>query len=611
MSDNTPPPPKKSSRATRILLGFTAFGVLLFVACLAAVVYMVTREETGTIEDDTFVAVKLSGTLSDIRPPPSLFADPSKPDMFVGSWAASIRAAATDDRVRGLYLKLDMPQAGWGRLQELRSALKAFRAEGKPCVAYAEVYDDASYYLASACDQVVLAPSGISMVNGIEVTQSFYAETFEKIGVEPEFEHVGDFKSAIEVYERTGPSEPAAEAMNYLLDGLWDVVVDDIAVSRGMETAAARALLEFPPLSPDEALERGLVDALAFPDAVVARIHQVEQDDWVELLAQPVPDDLQKAVEKRFTSIEEVAKTVASRNRSKASHIAVVHADGTIMSGEAEGGLFGSQVAADRTFREWMREVRDDDSVKAIVLRVNSPGGSGLASDMMWREIQLAKADGLHVVVSMADYAASGGYYISAPADWIVAQPNTITGSIGVFGGKLNLAGVYENLGVQQHTYKRGELADLFSLTSGFSEEGRTTYRRFLSDFYERFLERVATGRDMSRDEVHEVAQGRVWTGKQALDRGLVDQLGGLDVATAKAAELAKLEDDTWGIKRWPRQKDIYELLMEDFGQASVEVDLALPVAPDLQDDVAELLMLERILADGAAALLPGGLTVE
>lgn len=609
MSENAPPPPSKNGRATRILLAFTGIGTLLFIACVAFVVYLVNQEETGDIAEDTFVSVKLSGMIADTPPPPDLFGDPNKPGMYAGLYAESIRHAAADDRIDGLYLRIEGPVAGWGRMQEIRSALVDFRAAGKPCVAYAEMLDDAGYYLGSACDKVVLAPSGITMVNGMVVSQSYYAETFEQVGVVPEFEHVGDYKSAIEPYERTGPSDAASEAMNFLLDGLWEQMIADVAASRGLSEAETRKLLEHPPLSPEEALERGLVDALAFPDAVAARIHQVANDDWIDSLQEPVSKELQEGVKDRFTSITEVAKAVRAEHRSKDAHIAVLHAEGPIMSGKSDGGLFGSSILADQTFRQWMREIRKDDSVKAVVLRVNSPGGSGLASDMMWREIELAKADGLPVVVSMADYAASGGYYISAPADHIVAQPSTITGSIGVFGGKLNLAGVYGKLGIHQHDYKRGELSDLFSSTAGFSEEGRTTYRRFLSDFYERFLQKVVVGRGMERDAVHEVAQGRVWTGTQALERGLVDSLGGLDVATAKAAELADLDEGTWGLKRWPRQKDVFELLMEDLqNQSSVEIEL--PLLDGAQEKVEQLVLLEKMLADGPVTLLPGDLTV-
>jgi protease-4 len=606
---NDKAPPKRNSSATRILLAVSLLGILVFVGSLAFVFYMVTSVDTGEISEESYAKLVLSGPLPESPPPPSLFADPNKPRPTVTEMARAIRAAGEDERIDGLYLQLDNPMGGWGSLQELRGAIDAFREAGKPCVAYSEMYDDASYYLASGCNQVVMAPSGISMVNGLASSITYYAGTFEKLGVDAEFEHVGDFKSAVEPYERTEPSEAAAEAQNFLLDGLYGTLVADIARGRGLSVDQARAMIDHPPMSPQHALDSGLVDALAFRDAVEARIHQVQNDDWVESLAEPVPEELQNAVKDRFTSIAEIVKSVRAENAGKSDRIAVIYAEGPILSGEAEGGLFGSQILADRTFRKWMQEARDDDSVKAIVLRVNSPGGSGLASDMMWREIELAKADGLPVVVSMADYAASGGYYIAAPADWIVAQPNTVTGSIGVFGGKFNLGGMYEKIGMTQTDFKRGELSDLFSSTSGFSEEGRATYRRFLSDFYERFLEKVMEGRGMTRDEAHAVAQGRVWTGTQALERGLVDELGGLDVAVAKAVELAELDAEKTGLTNWPRQKELLELLLEDFSEASsptFEVDLGMGPFDDVtRANIEHLFLLDAMMQDGAVMLMP------
>ncbi|MCB9675998.1 MAG: signal peptide peptidase SppA [Alphaproteobacteria bacterium] len=610
MAENAKAPPRRNSSATRILLAISLLGLLLFAGSIAFVVYMVTSVDKGDIADETYVQVKLQGPLSESPPPPSLFADPNKPNPTLTELAGAIRASGRDERIKGMFLQLDMPSAGWGGLQELRTAIDDFRASGKPCVAYAEILDDASYYLASGCDKVVLAPSGLTMVNGLASSITYYAGTFEKLGIDAEFEHVGDFKSAIEPYERTGPSDAAAEALNYLLDDLWTQLVAGVATGRGISEDTARDLIDHPPMSPEAALERGLVDALAFQDSVVARIHQVGDEGWVDSLAAPVPEELQEAVKDRFTPIGEVVKSERAKNRAQDDQIAVIYAEGNILSGEAEGGFFGGQVLADRTFRKWMREVRKNDDVKAVVIRVNSPGGSGLASDMMWREIELAKADGLPVVVSMADYAASGGYFISAPADWIVAQPGTITGSIGVFGGKLNLGGFWEKLGMTQADFKRGELSDLFSSSHGFSDEGRETYRRFLSDFYEKFLARVGEGRELERDAVHEVAQGRVWTGRQALDRKLVDELGGLQTAVAKAAELAKLEEGAYGTTSWPRQKDLLEVLLEDLQDQSrveVDVDLGLPpvAAGATEGAVEHLVLLEAMLQDGAVALLP------
>ncbi|MBT3222938.1 MAG: signal peptide peptidase SppA, partial [Proteobacteria bacterium] len=269
---------------------------------------------------------------------------------------------------------------------------------------------------------------------------------------------------------------------------------------------------------------------------------------------------------------------------------------------------------ADKPFARWMKEVRDDDAVKAVVLRIDSPGGSGMASDMMWHEVKLTQAAGKKVVVSMGDLAASGGYFIAAPSDWIVAQPSTLTGSIGVFGGKLNLAGTYEKIGLTQALFKRGEQADLLSGSHPFSEEGRATMQAFLDDFYRVFVGKVMEGRGMTYDEVHAVAQGRVWTGEQALERKLVDELGGLDVALAKAAEFCEL--DEYGIVRLPRPKTFVELLMEDLAEVKaqqvkiqqVELNLGLPIDADA---LAELLLLQRILEDGPAAIVPGHLTIE
>jgi protease-4 len=258
---------------------------------------------------------------------------------------------------------------------------------------------------------------------------------------------------------------------------------------------------------------------------------------------------------------------------------------------------------ADKTFRSWMQEIREDEDIHAVVLRVNSPGGSGLAADMMWREIQLTRAAGKPVVVSMGDYAASGGYYIAAPADWVVAQPGTLTGSIGVFGGKLALAGMWEKLGMTEFTYRRGAQSDLFSASAPFSEGGRVAFRSFLQDFYDRFLDVVATGRGMERDAAHAVAQGRVWTGRQAMERGLVDDLGGIELAFAKAAELVEL--DAYGVTTFPASKTLWDQIADDLEAEAIQPKVAIPGVP--WDALADLARLERVLSDsGVAALLPG-----
>ena len=605
MSEQPPTPQPRRSASTRALVLLSILGALVFAGSFGVVLYLVNWEDPGQVNTGSFLEVKLSPEIGEAPTPGGLFLEPDDFPPVVTEIAAAIDRAATDDRIEGLYLRLDNPTLGLAANQELRRSLLGLREAGKPCVAFAEIYDTRSYHLASACDHVVLAPSGITMVTGLSSSTTYYKGTFDKLGIDPEMEHVGDFKSAVEPFERTEPSEAAATATNALLDSLWGQWIREVSEGRGRGPAEIQAWVDRPALSPRGALEQGLVDALAFPDQVRARVTEAGAEDWRQTLSDPV-DEVDAT---NLTPVGEYLKDLRRRWARAPAQVAVVHAAGPIVSGEAGGGLFGEQVIADRTFARWMREIRKDDDVVAVVIRVDSPGGSGLASDLIWREIERTRDTGRPVVVSMAGLAASGGYYMSAPADWVVAQGATLTGSIGVFGGKLNLSGTYEKLGLSQATTKRGAEADLFSPLAPFSEGGREVYREFLSDFYELFLERVAAGRGLQRDEVHRVAQGRVWTGEQALDRGLVDQIGGLADAVAKAREL--VDDAEVGITRWPKRKGFLELLLEDLEGGTDEVALAL--LPGVGgDEVRRLMILDRILAGGGvAAWMPGDLRIE
>lgn len=611
MAENSAKPRRnRASNTTRVLLFLTLVGAVLFVGMVALTIWIVGSSDTAKVTDGSWLAVELEGAVQDAPKQGGLILDPAEIPPVPTAQAHAIREAATDDRIEGLYLKLAPSTAGWGVRQELRTAIADFRAAGKPCVVYAEVYETSDYYLASVCDRVVIAPGGVTMVSGLSTNITYYSGTFDWLGIDPEFEHVGDFKSAVEPYERAEPSEGAMIAYNSLLDGLWGAFLADVSASRGVTVAELQGLVDRPPMSPQDALDRGLIDAIAFPDQVEAHLADVTADGWAATLSEPFEPLTKEEREDRFTTIRAYAREVAEGDAYKSDKIAVIYAEGPIVSGEASGGLFGDSMLADGPFREWMREAREDDAVKAVVLRVNSPGGSALASDMMWREVEVMKASGKPVVVSMANYAASGGYYIAAPSDWIVAQPMTLTGSIGVFGGKLAMGGAFGKLGMTEHQFKRGELSDMLSLTQPFSEAGREVFRSYLEDFYQTFLGRVAEGRGKTTEEVHTVAQGRVWTGEQALANGLVDELGGLDVALAKAAELAEVED--YGVLRLPRQKGFVELLLEDMSQAAtptIEIGATLPGA---ERAIRELVILDRILADnGVAAYMPGEIEVR
>jgi protease-4 len=314
------------------------------------------------------------------------------------------------------------------------------------------------------------------------------------------------------------------------------------------------------------------------------------------------------------TQVEDYAYTPSAFSSHR--KIAIVHVDGNIVDGESGSPVMGGSFVGDKTIADILDDVRKDDSVVAVVLRVNSPGGSGLASDNMWHDLARTKAAGKPIVVSMGDYAASGGYYISSGADKIIAEPGTLTGSIGVFGGKINLGGLYEHVGVTMHTYQRGALAGLLSSTSDFSDPERAKFRQFLEGFYQTFLARVSEGRKMPVDKVHEVAQGRVWTGQQALERGLVDELGGIDLAITRARELANVPTtEDLDIERYPRRKTFVDSLMEDLEKGQSSLTVKLP--PELQtgavhDAFVTAWTLDRVFADGGvAAMLPGTIAVK
>lgn len=579
-----------ASKSTRLLLVVTAIGLLLLVAAGVAVALLAGSD--GVRGEPRWLHVKLGPNIGEGPGSEGLVMDARDLPPLSTELATAIRDASTDEHVSGILLEVDEVGMGLAQVQGVRDALKAFQDAGKPCLAWAPSLTNRTYYLASACKELHLAPAGLIFVNGLSVTQTYYAGTFEKIGVSPNFEHVGDYKSAIEPYERTGPSEEASVAMDALLDSIYEQILSGIAESRGWSVEEARAMVNDPPLNPADALGREMVDALSYRDEILARVLAEEEDE----------DDLLK--------LKDYLEDRRADWRGGASEIAVVHAEGTIVDGSDGDQLFGGRMIGDVSLRKTLNKLRDDEDVAAVVLRVSSPGGSGSASDAIWRAIGELK-EKKPVVVSMGDYAASGGYYIAVAGSYIFAEPATITGSIGVFGGKLNIGGTLEKLGVTTHTYQRGDYALLFSSMNDFSEADRAKFRSFLESFYQIFLDRVAAGRGMSKEAVHEVAQGRVWTGEQALERKLVDAVGGLDAAVAKAAELASLDPEQVSIRRLPERKGFLDQLMDEMTNPTTALDPAL-ATPEVREAVQRALLLERVLQrSGVAALLPGDLVVE
>jgi protease-4 len=581
---------------TRLLLVVTAIGFLIATAAVVAVVLLAQSGPPSLSDEPEWLELRLAGSIDESPGAEALLVDPADMPPLVTELTRAIRDAAESDEIAGIYVKVGPNNLGWANTQELQRALLEFQAAGKPCVAWTEQLTTKDYLLASACETVHLAPAGVVLVTGLATTRMYYAETFERYGISANFEHVGDFKSAVEPYERTSPSEAAQEANDYLLDGLYSVLIDGVAEGRRVEPEVAQGWLDDPPITPAMALEAGMVDALSYADEARDSLGEDltlrKQKDWLR---------------ERRSDWSGVGKGIA-----------VIYAEGAIIDGKSSQDFFGSRYIGHRTVVSQLRKARQDEDVAAVVLRVNSPGGSGSASDAIWREVVRTKAE-KPVVVSMGDYAASGGYYISMAADHIYAEPGTLTGSIGVFGGKLNMAGLYEEFGVHLHTDQRGAYANMLSGTSDFNEAEREKFRAFLAGFYDVFITKAAEGREMDKEALHAVAQGRVWTGAQALERDLVDELGGLDHAIAKAASLAELE--SYAIERVPQRKGLVDQIMEELSNPGGDDEslqsrwlrsASPPLPRGAQDSLSGLVRLETVLAGtSVVAMLPGDLSVR
>ena len=444
-----------------------------------------------------------------------------------------LRRARTDDRVRVLVAKVGGRRIGLGALQELRDAVLAFGRAGKQTVAWAETFGDFSagnmpYYLATAFDRIYLQPTGDLGLTGVAVQQLFLGPEKAKLGVHYEVGKRREYKSAADMLTERGFTGPAREATERVTASITGQLTTAIAGRRGLSAAAARALIDRGPFLAEEALELGLVDRLGYRDEVYAAVR-----------AKAGPDAVLQYVG-RYRRAHALARRVRTVPNPKEPFVALIHASGPIRSGRSGRGPLSSAMGSD-TIAAALRLAARDPRARAILLRVNSPGGSAVASDTIWREVARARAAGTPVVVSMGDVAASGGYYIAAAADVIVAQPGTITGSIGVIMAKPVLRELMDRAGISADTVAEGEHATMFAPTRPFSADEWDRINTWLDRIYADFTGKVADGRRLSPAQVEEVARGRVWTGADAREHGLVDELGGLDVAAAHARSRAGL----------------------------------------------------------------------
>jgi protease-4 len=435
---------------------------------------------------------------------------------------SAFRKAELDPRIARVVVRVRGLGIGWGKAQELRAAIARVGEAGKQTVAVleAEGFGAGGYYVASAAQRVVVTPASRSPLLGLATEQLFFAGLFEKLGVMVEYERAGDYKSAVEPFTAEKMSDASREMTNALLDSTEATFAADVARARGLEPAAVGALVDAAPSSAEELLAAKLVDEVAYYEDVVKGAKVVKQEDWEQV----DPASLGVKTEATF---------------------ALISGAGMVVTGSGEMSPTGDRVMASDTFVSAVREAVEDDDVKALLVRIDSPGGSPLASDLMWRALRDARAAGKPVVVSMSDVAASGGYYVASAADTIVSHPTTLTGSIGVFVIRPSLGGLLEKAGVTAETMQRGARADLLFGSQPLTVGAREVLKKDVEGVYEQFVARVAEGRGMDPDAVKRVGGGRVWTGAQALEIGLVDELGGLYEAVA--------------LKTFPAQKTLAE----------------------------------------------------
>ncbi|HNU57085.1 MAG TPA: signal peptide peptidase SppA [Flavobacteriales bacterium] len=463
---------------------------------------------------------------------------------------ASLENAKSDDHITGVLLDLSGLEAGFATVKEIREKLVRFKKEsGKPVIAYSDTYSQGAYYLATAADKVYLQPRGDVQFHGLRSEYMFFKGMFEKLDIDIQFIRGSNnrFKSFGEVFTEDHMSEANRQQNRVILDGLWDEMLGAVAEARGLDKARLNFIADSLLVrNADDAKRLGLVDGTIFRDELIADLH--------ERMSIPTDEDLE------LVSLGKYARSFTPADMERPASngkLAVVYAEGDIMSGESSEGTIGST-----DLSATIRKAREDSTIKAVVLRVNSPGGSGLASDVIWREVELCTRV-KPVVVSMGDVAASGGYYISAPASYILAESTTITGSIGVFGIIPNMQGFFKNkLGITFDGEKTNEHADMFTVSRPLSNEEKRIIQSYIDEFYDGFKQRVADGRKMTVAQVDSIGQGRVWTGTDALRLGLVDGIGGLEAAIQKAAELANISD--YKRVELPKQKDLFQQIMED-----------------------------------------------
>jgi protease-4 len=482
-------------------------------------------------------------------------------------WTA-LRMARVDRRVGGVLIRLGLLECDWAKCAEIRDAILDFRASGKKVYAYIEEAPefDKEYYLATACDRIVLHPLGWLGLTGMGGPAPFFKNALDKLGVRAEFERVEEYKTAVSPFTETGFTAAHREMTDSLLESRFAEYVRTMAEARHKTEAEVKELIDRAFFQGDEAVQAGLVDDLFFDDQVL--------DLFTE--------GGRRAAKISLADYSRVNPASLGLNRGR--RIALIYGQGPIHGGQSLYQTMGSA-----TVVRWLRTVREDASIAAVVFRIDSPGGSAVASDAIWREVALCRAR-KPVVISMSDLAGSGGYWIAMPASKIVAQPQTLTGSIGVLAGKFDLSGLFAKLGITSETIVRGRHADFFSPFRSMTDEERALLKKQILWIYDRFLTKAAEGRGMPKEAVDKIGKGRVWTGRQAKDLGLVDEIGGLSKAIALAKSMAGIEaGEEVNLAVWPRRARFLDTLLGRRQEAAMR-----PIPAEFRRAISWAALLDR-----------------
>jgi len=538
-----------------------------------------------TVTEGSWLVVELSGDYVEAQTSPLAARLIGRTERPLAGVLSELSKAERDERIAGVALRIGGLGGGWGKARELRSAIERLRENGKRTLAYLELEKygaNREFYVASAADRVVAAPGSRNPFAGFAGEYFFLAGFFEKLGVDVVYERIGKYKTAAEQFGESAMSEPNREMSESLLDSIADRFVADVAESRDLSVERVSEIVDLAPTSPADWLELGLIDGVGWLDDALVDEGEpptLDSDDYAAVPAESVGWD-----------------PVAS--------FALIYGTGAVVVGDGGRSIGGGPVFASGAISDAFDAAVKDPGIRAIVFRIDSPGGSPLASDLVWRAVQRARKAGKPVVASMSDVAASGGYYAAAGADRIVAEPGTLTGSIGVFVLRPILEGMLEKLGIGYAALTRGEHADLLLSARPLSPGSRARMRDEVESVYRLFLERVSEGRNMTTDQVDQVAQGRVWTGAQALEVGLVDVLGGLREAAREAKTLVGLDpDDDVYLVPYPTPKPLLQQLTEAMDVSMrAQVRAALPPVPDGLRRAAGLL---RVLPAGTPVLVP------